>query len=76
MEEYKNNILKFYFNNKNINFIFTSNFSKELFEDYMKNYNISIEPNRLNIIYNILHEDEFINKFKSNCICICLAKRN
>lgn len=58
-EEYKNEILKFYYDNKNINFIFNSSFCKDLFENYMKNFNIFIEENRLNTIYNILYEDDF-----------------
>lgn len=61
IEPYKNNILQYYLENKNINFIFNSIYCKELFESYMKNYNIVIEDYRINIIYNILYENEFID---------------
>lgn len=60
-ELYKNNILKKLYENKNINFIFVSNFIKDEFKNYFNKYELNIEENRLNVIYNILYEDEFIN---------------
>lgn len=58
---YKNNILKIFYENKNINYIFVSNFIKEKFKNYFNNNDFNIEDNRLNIIYNILYEDEYLN---------------
>ena len=52
-------ILEVFYDNKNINFIFVSNFIKELYVKYFNNYGYDIEDNRLNVIYNILYENEF-----------------
>jgi glycosyltransferase involved in cell wall biosynthesis len=60
-ELYKNDILTNFYENKNINYIFVSNFALTHFTNYFKKYNINIEEGRLNIIYNILYEDEYIN---------------
>ena len=60
-ELYKNNILKNFYDNKNINYVFVSNFIKDKFKNYFNEYEFNIEDNRLNLIYNILYEDEFIN---------------
>jgi glycosyltransferase involved in cell wall biosynthesis len=59
-ELYKNNILKNLYENKNINYVFVSNFIKENFVKYFNNF-FNIEYDRLNVIYNILYEDEYLN---------------
>jgi glycosyltransferase involved in cell wall biosynthesis len=48
-------------NNKNINFVGVSEHCKTLFLNYFSNNNVIIEPNRVNVIYNILYDEEFIN---------------
>lgn len=68
-ETYKNEILTTIYENKKINFIFVSNYVKELFINYFKNYGFELENNRLNTIYNILYEDEFI-KIKNTDIAV------
>jgi glycosyltransferase involved in cell wall biosynthesis len=65
IEMYKNNILKNFYENKNIHYVFVSNFIKDKFKNYFKDHGFDIENNRLNVIYNILYEDEYINVKKS-----------
>jgi glycosyltransferase involved in cell wall biosynthesis len=60
-ELYKNNILKNIYENKNIHFVFVSYFIKDKFINYFSNNGFNIEDKRIDIIYNILYEDEFIN---------------
>jgi glycosyltransferase involved in cell wall biosynthesis len=57
----KNEVLKEFYENKNINFVFVSKFIKEKFKNYFINNNFNIEESRLNVIYNILYEEEYIN---------------
>jgi hypothetical protein len=57
--KYKNEVLNYYFENKNINFVFNSEFCKDEFNNYMQKYDIYIEEYRISVIYNILYEDEF-----------------
>jgi len=68
-ELYKNNILKIFFENKNINYVFVSNFIRDKFKSYFDNYGFNIENTRFNVIYNILYEDEYI-KIKNKIIPI------
>jgi hypothetical protein len=65
---FKNNLLKEFFNNKNINFIFVSKTIKNDFKKYMINYGFNFEIFRLHYIYNILYEDEFLNIKNINII--------
>lgn len=58
---FKNEILREFYENKNIHFVFVSNFIKDKFKTYFNNYGYEIEDSRLNVIYNILYEDEYIN---------------
>jgi glycosyltransferase involved in cell wall biosynthesis len=58
---FKNNILGFFLDKPNVNFIFPSHFAKSEFITFFEIYGYNIDTNRLNIIYNILYEDEFIN---------------
>lgn len=46
---------------KSIYFILNSYHTKQMFIDYLYSYNITIEEERLNVIYNILYEDEFLS---------------
>jgi len=57
---FKNEILKEFYENKSIHFVFVSNFIKDKFKNYFNNYGYDIEASRLNVIYNILYEDEYI----------------
>lgn len=63
---YTNYILKNFFENKNIHYVFVSNFIKDKFKNYFKDHGFDIEEIRLNIIYNILYENEYINAKNSN----------
>ena len=65
-ELYKNEILKNFYENKNINYIFVSNFIKEKFKNYFKDYGFNIKNNRLHVIYNILYKKQYINTKKLN----------
>lgn len=44
---------------KNIHFVFNSHHCKNMFIEYLQSLGLSIEDNRLIVIYNILYEDEF-----------------
>lgn len=66
---YKNEILTQIYDNKQINFIFVSNYIKELFIKYFKNYGFKLEDNRFNTIYNILYENEFM-KIKNTDVTV------
>jgi glycosyltransferase involved in cell wall biosynthesis len=46
-----------------------SNYIKELFINYFKNHDLKLEDNRLNTIYNILYEDEFM-KIKNTDVAV------
>jgi hypothetical protein len=65
---FKQEILETIYKNKNIHFIFVSNFIKDVFIEYFNNYKIVLEDNRINIIYNILYENEFIKIKNSNIV--------
>jgi glycosyltransferase involved in cell wall biosynthesis len=58
---FKNEIIREFYENKNIHFVFVSNFIKDKFKICFYNYGYDIEDSRLNVIYNILYEDEYIN---------------
>jgi hypothetical protein len=66
IEYFNNNPKKFLhllnvnFVEKNINFVLNSNFTKKIFIDYFKKFDIVIDENNINVIYNILYEDDFI----------------
>lgn len=60
-ELYKNEILKNFYENKNINYVFVSNFIKEKFKNYFKDYGFNIKNNRLHVIYNILYKEQYIS---------------
>jgi glycosyltransferase involved in cell wall biosynthesis len=47
------------YNNKNIHFVCVSEHCKSILLNYFLNNNIVIEPNRVNVIYNILYNGEF-----------------
>lgn len=55
------NILTIIYNNKNINFVFVSEFINDKLKIYFNDNNINIEDYRLNVIYNILYENEYLN---------------
>ena len=58
-ERFRDEILREFYENKNINFIFVSNFIKYKFVNYFKNYGFIIEQSRLHVIYNIMYEEEY-----------------
>lgn len=66
---YKKEVLNNMYDNKNIHFVFVSNFIKEVFKSYFNNFKIEFEENRLKVIYNILYEDEY-SKVKNQQIAI------
>jgi glycosyltransferase involved in cell wall biosynthesis len=57
---FKNNILKEYFENKNISYVFVSETVKNDFIIFMNSYCYNFENHRLNVIYNILYDEELI----------------
>jgi hypothetical protein len=56
---FKGYLSNFIVNNKNINFIFPSNFSKKYFINFINDYGEYITDERLYIIHNILYETDF-----------------
>lgn len=48
-----------FFQNKNISFVFVSNFIKDKFKNYFLDYQFNLEENRMNVIYNILYPEQF-----------------
>jgi hypothetical protein len=65
---FKDEILQTIYENKNIHFVFVSNYIKEQFIIFFKKYNIVFKKYRLNVIYNILYEEEFINIKNNNIV--------
>ena len=59
---FKNNILSFFIDKPNINFIFPSLYAKAIFSHFFANYGYNVHDKRLKVIYNILYKDEFQNK--------------
>jgi glycosyltransferase involved in cell wall biosynthesis len=53
-------IIREIYNNKNINFVFVSNFIREKFKSYFLSNGYSLEDSRLHTIYNIMYEEEYI----------------
>lgn len=75
-DEYKNKVLSWILDMKNLNFVFNSNHCKKLFVDHLSKFSVEIENERLNVIYNILYEDEFKNVNNMNNMVTECNKNN
>ena len=71
---FKNFILNFFIDRHNINYIFPSDFSKNLCVEFFGNYGFEVAPKNLHTIYNILYEEEFIKVKNMTSIDIDLNK--
>jgi glycosyltransferase involved in cell wall biosynthesis len=61
LDLFKKYLIENFVEKKTIHFIFNSEHCKNMFVHYLKEFGISIEDNRLIVIYNILYEEEFIS---------------
>lgn len=57
--KFKEYLKEFFISRSTIFFIFNSNHCKNMFIDFLNKYQLSIDDNRLKVIYNILYEEEF-----------------
>lgn len=59
---FKNDILTPLIKNKNIHFLFKSNFAKQDYLRFVQEFDMSIEIERQHIMYNCLYDDQFVHK--------------
>jgi hypothetical protein len=57
-EKFKEYLKDFFISRPSIFFIFNSNHCKNMFIQFLNNYQLSVDNSRLIVIYNILYEDE------------------